>query len=66
MRFRLEPGRNSGKTGLTPNVEAVATLRLRLRDWRPAQQIDGTYAKEIIMQVPAAVLTPIWTSVYDY
>ena len=63
MQFGLEPGRKSGKTGVTPSGDVVATLKLGLRAWRSVQQEGGTYARESRMPVPAAVLTSNWTSV---
>ena len=63
MQFGVEPARKSRKTktGVTPSGDVVATLRLGLRAWRSVQQ-GGTYAKETKTPVPAAVLTPNWTS----
>ena len=63
MQFGLEPARKSRKTGVTPSGDVVATLRLGLRAWRMVQEEGGTYAKEVITPVPAAVLTSNWTSV---
>ena len=59
MRFGLE----SATKTVTPSGDVVATLGLGLRAWRSVQQEGGTYAKETVMLVPAAVLTPNWNSV---
>jgi hypothetical protein len=65
MQFGLEPARKSQKTktGVAPEGDVIATLRLGLRARRSVQQEGGTYAMEVNTPVPAGVLTSNWVSV---